>query len=338
MNEVLLANAIAKIPHVKLGFFPTPLHECPRLSESLKGPRILMKRDDCSGLAFGGNKTRHLEFSMAHALAQRADMVIVGAAVQSNYCRQTAAAAARLGLRCHLVLTRAPRPEILQGNYLIDRVMGADIELVDATIGEALDLCMQEAATRLRQQGWSPYILRERPRCDDLGALSYAKAVLEMHQQLRDLAIHADYIYCAAAGPTQAGLLVGVKALKMATLVHGITPIRWDYDLKVDVTDNANRVFKLLDVPLELLPEEVLNWDEYVGEAYGEPTLEAMEAISTVARTEGILLDPVYTGKAMAGLFDHIRTGLLPRDSTVIFLHTGGTPALFAYASELNFE
>ena len=338
MDENQLNEAISGFPRVQLGFFPTPLHECPRLTRLLKGPRILMKRDDCSGLAFGGNKTRHLEFSMADALAHNADIVVAGAALQSNYCRQAAAAAARLGLRSYLVLTRAGRPDTIQGNYLLDRILGAEIEVVDLPMGEALLARMKEAASELRRRGLSPYILLEPPRCDDLGALSYAQAILEIRQQLKESMIEADYIYCAAAGPTQAGLLVAVKALSMSTEVRGITPIRWGYDLRTDVADNANRLSKLLHVQLQISPQDVLNWDDYVGERYGKPSPEGVEAIRVVARTEGVLLDPVYTGKAMAGLFDHIRKGLLATDSTVIFIHTGGTPALFAYGSEIDLE
>src|SRR5215469_9276286 len=149
MDDNQLSQTIASFPRVELGFFPTPLHECPRLTRLLKGPRILMKRDDCSGLAFGGNKTRHLEFSMADALAQNADVVVAGAALQSNYCRQTAAAAARLGLRSHLVLTRAVGLDTIQGNYLLDRILGAEIEVVDLPIGEQLLVRMKEAAAEL---------------------------------------------------------------------------------------------------------------------------------------------------------------------------------------------
>ena len=338
MDENQFSQAIASFPRVELGFFPTPLHHCPRLTQLLKGPRILMKRDDCSGLAFGGNKTRHLEFSMADAVAQNADIVVAGAALQSNYCRQTAAAAARLGLRSYLVLTRAGRPDTIQGNYLLDRILGAEIEVVDLPMGEPLLARMKEIASELRARGFSPYILLEPPRCDDLGAISYAQAMLEMHQQLKKSEVRADYIYCAAAGPTQAGLIVAAKALGLPIEIRGITPIRWDYDLKTDVANNANRVFQLLNIPLQISPQEVLNWDDYVGETYGKPTPDGVEAIRVVARTEGILLDPVYTGKAMAGLFDHIREGLIAVDRTVIFIHTGGTPALFAYVSELKLE
>ena len=336
MDESQLRQAIACFPHVDLGFFPTPLQECPRLTRLLKGPRILMKRDDCAGLAFGGNKTRHLEFSMADALAQNADVVVAGAALQSNYCRQTAAAAARLGLRSYLVLSTIGRPHVIQGNYLLDYLLGAEIEVVDVPMGEPLLARMREVASELREQGLSPYILLEPPRCDDLGALSYANAVLELREQLDRLETKADYIYCAAAGPTQAGLVVGVKALGMSTKVHGVTPIRWEYDLKVDVANNANRVYQLLKLETRTAPQDVLNWDDYVGQKYGQPTAEGLEAIRVLARTEGILLDPVYTSKAMAGLIDHINKGVIARDNTVVFIHTGGTPALFAYASELG--
>jgi 1-aminocyclopropane-1-carboxylate deaminase/D-cysteine desulfhydrase-like pyridoxal-dependent ACC family enzyme len=197
---------------------------------------------------------------------------------------------------------------------------------------------MKEAAAELERRGFSPYILLEPPRCDDLGALSYVEALLEIRQQLKASKMEADYIYCSAAGPTQAGLMVGSKALNLPVKVCGITPLRGDHDLKIDIADNANRLFKLLGIQLQLSPRDVLNWDDYVGEMYGKPSPEGLEAMRVVARTEGVLLDPVYTGKAMAGLFDHIRKGMIAANSTVVFLHTGGTPALFAYASELDLD
>lgn len=338
MDDKELADAIARFPRVDLGFFPTPLQECPRLTRFLKGPRILMKRDDCTGLAFGGNKTRHLEFGLGEALAQKADIVVAGAALQSNYCRQAAAAAARFGLRCRVVLTRAGQPSTIQGNCLLDHILGAEVELVDLPMGEPMQVHMKEVGSELRRRGFSPYVLLQRPRCEVLGALSYARAMHELKQQMNEAGITADFLYCSAVGPTQAGLIVGARALSMKIEVRGIAPIRWGYDLRADIAATANRLSELLNLQAQISTQDVPNWDEYVGERYGKPTPEGLEAIRVVARTEGVLLDPVYTGKAMAGLIDHIRKGLLPRDKTVVFLHTGGAPALFAYATELGYE
>ncbi len=331
-----LEKIISRFPRVSLGFFPTPLHDCPRLTKLLKGPRILMKREDCTGLALGGNKTRHLEFSMGEALAQKADILLAGAGIHSNYCRQAAAAAARLGLQCHFILARVGQINpAIQGNYLLLHLLGAHIELADVPMGEPVQVLLRKAEEELRSQGHRPYGLLTRPRCEMLGALSYVLAFLELQRQLKNIQVEADYIYLAAGGPTPAGLLWASKALGTQLRIHSVAGIKWGYDIKVDIATTANRLSEWLGLPLVISREEVLAWEEYVGDGYGYATPDGLAAIRTVAQTEGILLDPVYTGKAMAGLIDHIRQGIIAPDKTVVFLHTGGTPAIFNFAGEL---
>ena len=337
MNDIVvtrqeLCRSIELIPQVDIGHFPTPLEECPRLSEALGGPRIFMKREDCSGLAFGGNKVRQLTFTIGEAVHCGADTIVHGAASQSNHCRQTAAAAARLGLKCYLRLSRGLK-NALQGNLLLDHLAGADVELVDPPLGPELDAIKYATAEQLRADGLQPYVIAH-PHSTALAAVAFAWCITEIHEQQEELGIEADWIYAGSAGGTQAGLILGSKALGMKLKPVGITPIRWD-DRVERVRNAANDAATILNLNLPITDDAVDNTDDYVGEAYGVVSPECIDALKMVAQTEGIFLDPVYTSKAFAGLVDHIRKGKITSDETVIFLHTGGTPALFAYNDEL---
>ena len=335
-REQDLGTAINTFPRVNLGFYPTPLHEAANLSCLLGGPRIFIKRDDCTGLALGGNKTRHLEFCIGDALSQEADTLVAGAAIQSNFCRQIAAAAARLNLKCHLVLARTDEAREVQGNFLLDKLLGATIELTELSMGTALEKQLHLTAQRLRQEGRRPYLVSERPRYSILGALSYVDATLELKRQCDSLRIRPNFIYSAAAGPTQSGLILGTMGLDWPVEVHGIAPICWDYDLKQEIVATVNVLSGMLGLGVRISSEDVLNSEDYIGEGYGAFTTAGYEAMRTAAQTEGLLLDPVYTGKAMAALIDHVKRGLLEKYQNVIFLHTGGTPTLFAYHEELS--
>ncbi len=327
-----LCEKIGQLPQVDIGHFPTPLEECPRLSEVLGGPRIFMKREDCSGLAFGGNKVRQLTFTIGEAVHQGADTIVHGAASQSNHCRQAAAAAARLGLRCYLRLSRDDK-SMPQGNLLLDHLAGAEIELVDAFLGPKLDAIKYALAEELKAEGLKPYVIAS-PRSTALAAVAFAWCVAEIHKQQEAMQIQADRIYAASAGGTLAGLILGSKSLGMKLKPVGIAPIDWD-DRIERVRKAGNEAARILDLDIEITDDAVCCTNAYVGEAYGVVSPESVEAIRLVARTEGIFLDPVYTSKAMAGLIDHIRRGEIASNETVIFLHTGGTPALFAYDEEL---
>jgi D-cysteine desulfhydrase family pyridoxal phosphate-dependent enzyme len=328
-----LCQKIAQMPQVELGHFPTPLEECPRLSEALGGPRILMKREDCSGLAFGGNKVRQLTFTIGEAIHQGADTIVHGAASQSNHCRQAAAACARLGLKCYLRLSR-DKKGIIQGNLLLDHLAGAEVELVDATLGPELDAVKYALAEDLKAQGLKPHVIAA-PRSTALAAVAFSWCIAEIHEQQEAMGIEADWMYAGSIGGTQAGLILGAKALGMKLKPVGISPIRWD-DRVERVRIAANSAAEILDLDLQITDADVDNTNDYVGEAYGVVTPECVEALKLVAQTEGIFLDPSYTSKAFAGLIDHIRQGRIAPDDTVIFLHTGGTPALFAYNEELS--
>ena len=327
-----LCEKIAQLPQVDIGHFPTPLEECPRLSEELGGPRIFIKREDCSGLAFGGNKVRQLTFTIGDGVNQGADTIIQGAASQSNHCRQAAAASAKLGLKCYLRLARDNK-SVRQGNVLLDELSGADVEFVDASMGSELDVIKYALAEELKEKGLKPYVLAA-PRSTALAAVAFAWCIAEIHEQQEAIGIDADWIYAASAGGTQGGLILGTKVLGMEMKPFGIAPIGWP-DRVERIRNAANDAAGILGLDLVINDDDVRNSDDYVGEDYGVLTPECVDALKLMARTEGIFLDPSYTSKALSGLIDHIQKGRISADETVIFLHTGGTPALFAYNEEL---
>jgi 1-aminocyclopropane-1-carboxylate deaminase/D-cysteine desulfhydrase-like pyridoxal-dependent ACC family enzyme len=329
-----LRRAVARLPRVSLGHFPTPLEPAPRLSQAIGGPPVYVKRDDCTGLAFGGNKTRHNEFLLAHAMSLDADLLVWGAGVQSNNCRQTAAACARLGLDCHLVLTRAAHGDDVQGNLLLDQLLGATIQLVDVPIGPPLNEMIAAEAERFRKQGrkvyfWDNEVVKPR------AALSYALCMAEIADQAQQLEIEPSAIYVSSAGSTGAGVALGKAALGWDLSARIVAPIHWHYDHRQDLAATANRAAELAGLSVRLDASEIESNESYLGPGYGIPSPEGLAAMELMARTEGVLLDPVYTGKALAALIDDVRQGRLPADRPVVFIHTGGTPALFAYRDEL---
>lgn len=337
-RELQLRAALDALPRVQLASVrPTPLEHLPRLSSQLGGPEIYIKRDDLTGLAFGGNKTRMLEFSLADAQAKGAEVIVFGAAVQSNYCRQMAAACARLGLECHLIL-RPVRPidhEQVQGNHLLMHLLGAHVTVLADTDRPRQQEMIATRVEQLRAEGRNVY----RPREDDtvdLDGLAYAESALEIVQQTREQGIDARWLYACALDTTQAGLVLGLRHLDSAMQMRGFSPFEgWDgrFDEMARV---ANQGAARAGLDTRLQATDFDNDNTYVGERYGIPTPAGLEAIRTVARCEGILLDPVYTSKAMAALIDHIQTGKLGKDDEpVVFLHTGGYAALFGYAADV---
>jgi 1-aminocyclopropane-1-carboxylate deaminase/D-cysteine desulfhydrase-like pyridoxal-dependent ACC family enzyme len=329
-----LRQAAAKLPRLRLAHLPTPMEEAPRFSRRLEGPPVFLKRDDCTGMLFGGNKTRHNEFLMADALQQKADVVVWGAGVQSNNCRQTAAACARLGLECRLYLTRATHDDDVQGNLLLDHLMGAQVHIVDVAMGPAMDDLLLAKAEELRRAGRRPYVW-DRVRGRPIAAVSYALCMAEMLDDARRLGIDPAAVYCAAAGATGAGLVLGRAVLGLPWRVRLVCPIRWPWRVADDMAEVANQAAALLGLPHQVSAADVDATEDYVGPAYGVVTPEGREALDLLARTEGVLLDPAYTAKAMAALIDDARRGRLTPDRPVLFLHTGGTPAVFAYRDEL---
>ncbi len=329
-----IRQAVAAVPRVRLAHLPTPLEELPRFSRQLGGPSVFIKRDDCTGLAFGGNKTRHNEFLLADAVDDGADLLVWGAGVQSNNCRQTVASCAKLGLDCHLLLSRGHHGEEVQGNLLLDYLLGASYEFVDESVGPELDARISAVADRFRKQGRKVYNW-DRDRVRPRAALGYVLCMLEIAEQLAELQVQPAAIYICSAGSTGAGLVLGKHALGLDVPIHHVLPIHWPWDEQQDMAELANQAAALLGWTCRLEPADFKVEPAYVGTGYGIATPACGEAISLLARTEGILLDPSYTGKAMAGLIDHVRNGLYGPDQAVVFVHTGGTPALFAHRDEL---
>ncbi|MCX7708176.1 MAG: D-cysteine desulfhydrase family protein [Anaerolineae bacterium] len=333
------SNHIQRFP---LAFLPTPLHPLTRLGASLQPPtpnlQLWIKRDDQTGLAGGGNKTRKLELLVADALAQGAEMLLTTGAVQSNHCRQTAAAAARAGLACHLVLGGQP-PDAVTGNLLLDRLLGAEIHW---TTRENRLPRLHALAEALRAAGRRPYVITY-GGSDPVGATGYVLAIEELLAQSRELGLRVDAIVVASSsGGTQAGLMVGAWHLGWDVPILGISIDEPADRLRAHVADLATRTAAHLGWSHTFAPSDIWADDSYLGGGYGVMGALERDAIFLMARTEGILLDPVYTGRAFGGLLDILRTRpeiLARRDSSgpvnVVFWHTGGSPALFAYAQEL---
>ena len=329
---------LSEFPRATLAHLPTPLEFLPRLSQHLNGPDIYVKRDDCTGLATGGNKTRKLEFSMGEALAQGADTIITVGAVQSNHVRQTAAAACKLGLACEVMLEhRVAKPSATysnSGNIFLDKIYGANLREYPG--GTDFDAAMLEVAEEVRANGGKPYYIPG-GASNPVGALGYVNCGIEMLQQFDEQRLQIDHIVTAtgSAGP-HAGLAVGLRGSGSDVPILGI-----GVNAPQDVQEE--RVFKLAVETAELVsaPGSVKRQDivadcNYIGAGYGVPTDAMNEAVLMLARYEGLLFDPVYSGKALAGLIDYIRDGRFSKGQSIVFLHTGGSAGLFAYADILK--
>jgi D-cysteine desulfhydrase family pyridoxal phosphate-dependent enzyme len=321
------------LPRYPLAHLPTPLEPMERLGAALRGPGLWIKRDDQTGLATGGNKTRKLELLIADALAHRADVVLTVGAVQSNHCRQTAAATARAGLDCVLVLRgEAPPRAQWTGNLLLDDLFGARIWWAG---GDDALAVLETAANTELAAGRTPYVVPY-GGSNPVGASAYAQAFEELWAQMQAGGLRFDHVvFASSSGGTQAGLVVGAKACGFEGQVLGISVDKTAEHLRETVAALLAPTAEHLDLDLDLGPADVHVNDEYLGGGYAVLTGAEREALRLVARSEGILLDPVYTGKAMAGLMGMIRKGEIGGDEAVLFWHTGGTPALFAYAAGL---
>jgi 1-aminocyclopropane-1-carboxylate deaminase/D-cysteine desulfhydrase-like pyridoxal-dependent ACC family enzyme len=344
LNATALEKAIAELPRLHLGQLPTPLQPAPRLSQLLGGPTIYFKRDELTGMPLAGNKTRMFEFVLPRILDSGADCVVGGAGVQSNYCRQLTAACTMVGLDVYLVLMPMPgRANLIpQGNLLLDLLMGAQVHIVEAKTGKEVIERMYHLAERLKKEGRRPFVARM-ANSEDIGldAAAYVNCALELHRQFEEQQITPDYIYCASADTTQGGLLLGFKALGNPFQVVGINPIDasiFETPVPELIASAARKGAQELRLDLKVTPEEVVNDGSYVGSGYAIPTPACLEAIKLVASLEGIILDPVYSGKAMAGLINHIRSGKIMKGETVVFIHTGGYPAIFAYNECFDFQ
>jgi L-cysteate sulfo-lyase len=316
---------------VSLAHLPTPIDRLDRLSKHLGGPELLIKRDDQTGLALGGNKTRKLEFLVADALANGRDHLITTGAPQSNHCRQTAAAAARLGLGCSLVLRGQP-PAVANSNLLLDRLVGAHLYWSrDRPVTEV----MGEVAAELQAMGRKPYTI-PLGGSNVMGATGYVLAMQELTDQLAASRLKVDHIVLASSsGGTQAGVVLGARIYDFRGSVLGISIDRPADDLKTQVSALATATATHLGLGTMAVGQSVVVNDDYLGEGYGIMGDLEIEAIRLLGQLEGILLDPVYTGRAMGGLIDLIRWGAFTRRQTILFWHTGGSPGLFAYADQL---
>lgn len=311
------------LPRMNLAHLPTPVDHLPRLSKRLAGPELLIKRDDLTGLAFGGNKTRKLEFLLGAARVEGADLVLTTGAAQSNHCRQTAAAAARAGFNCKLILVGSGS-EKPSGNFFLDGLLGAEVIWTNlASRDQTLADSFQEA----RERGRKPYLIPY-GGSNALGAYAYFLAYQELKDQLADQL--PDWIVIASSsGGTQAGLALAAKHLG-GPGVMGISVDEPQDKLRGTIQGIARDLGELIDQELEILPEEIRINDDYLGEGYGVMNDRDRQAIHLLAEEEGILLDPVYTGRAVGGMLDMIQNGFFKPSDRILFWHTGGTPGLFA--------
>ena len=328
-----LSIALAQFPKVRLGHLPTPLEPMDRLSEELGGPRLWVKRDDCTGLSSGGNKTRKLEYLMADAQQKGADTIITQGATQSNHARQTAAAAAKLGMACHILLEdRTGSNEtdyIMSGNVLLDRLHGATVSKRGG--GTDMNAEMETLADSLTQKGKTPYIIPG-GGSNPIGALGYVNCARELAEQAAQTGLTIDaLVHATGSSGTQAGLVAGLAAIQSDIHLLGIGVRAPQEKQEQMVFDLAQRTADHLGTGLQIARNEVRANCDYVGPGYGLPTDGMIAAVKLLAQTEGLLFDPVYSGKGLDGLIDQIRKGYFDGMENVVFLHTGGSAALFGY-------
>ncbi len=328
---------LTEFPRVHLAQLPTPLEPLKSLSRELDGPDIYVKRDDCTGLAGGGNKTRKLEFLVADAIRQGADTLVTVGATQSNHVRQSIAAAAKTGLRIEVLLEqRMLRDDdyAANGNVMLDHLMGGIVH--HCGMVEDLNVAGEELASTLRVAGRQVYFIPA-GGSSVVGTLGYSGCATEILAQADDMGLQIDTIVVASGSQgTQAGLLVGLANSNAAIPVHGISVGRTRDELESKVFALARDTAEFARVTAPINRETVICDDSVVGEGYGQPTDAMIEAVTLCARLEGLLLDPVYTGKAMSGLIAKIRAGLYKKGQSVVFVHTGGQPALHAYRTTFD--
>ncbi|MBE4720407.1 D-cysteine desulfhydrase [Pseudarthrobacter sp. AB1] len=327
---------LAKIARRRYTAGATPLEFLPNLTKELGGPRIHIKRDDLLGLTSGGNKTRKLEFLMADALAKGADTIITTGAVQSNHCRLTLSAAVKEGLKCRLLIeerVEGSYSEDASGNNFLFRLLGAE-SITPVPGGTDLMARMQQMAQEVIAEGGTPYIIPG-GGSNALGALGYVACAEEILTQSFDTGLDIDHVVCASgSGGTHAGLVAGFHGNQSGIPITGISVRAAKEPQEAKILDLAQKTSLLAGAQLQIPADQVLVRDDFVGPGYSLPTKEMTAAIQLFARTEGILLDPVYTGKTAAGLVGLVQEGAFAKDSDVLFVHTGGSPALYAYPNE----
>ncbi|OYD24287.1 D-cysteine desulfhydrase [Oceanimonas baumannii] len=330
---------LARYPRLHFAHLATPLEPMHQLTKLLDGPNLWIKRDDCTGLAGGGNKTRKLEFLMADALEQGADTIITQGATQSNHARQTVAIATKLGMECHILLEdRTGSADVdynYNGNVMLDQLFGGMLRKYPG--GTDMNAAMEELASELKAAGKKPYIVPG-GGSNEIGALGYVNCALELLGQANDTGLRIDHVvHATGSAGTQAGLVTGLSGSNSGIPVLGIGVRVPREQQEANVFRLAERTAEKLGIPGAVKREDVVANCDYVGEGYGIPAPSTLEAIELFARHEGILLDPVYSGKGGAGLIDLIRKGHFKKDENVVFLHTGGAQALFGYRDAFGF-
>ena len=338
--------SIGSEPRFRLAALPTPLQELHNLRRELGGekrsPRILMKRDDLTGLAFGGNKARKLEFLVGDALRERATVLVTSGAAQSNHARMTAAAARAAGLKIALVLTKDSERPAVQGNLFLDKLFGAEIHWIDENPNPLFATGAEEAAkiaaliADLESRGERPYLIPI-GGSSSRGSLGYVTGTLELMTQLfQNGEAPSRLYYPNGSRGTQAGLALGAKMFSAPYRMYGIAVSGGEPEKTQRALRIAGEAAQILGVSSKVSAQDLINDENYIGPGYGVATPACVEAIRLLACSEGIVLDPVYTGKAMAGMIDHIRHSDIDPSETVVFLHTGGTPALFAHVDDFS--
>jgi len=330
---------LSRFPRLHFAHLPTPLEPLKRISENLGGPNIWIKRDDCTGLSSGGNKTRKLEFLMAEAVERGADTVITQGATQSNHARQTCAIAAKLGFDCHILLEDRTgyhdEAYAYNGNVLLDQLHSATISIRPAD--SDMNAEMEQLAQQLRDDGKKPYVIPG-GGSNETGALGYVNAAFELTHQANERSLRIDHlVHATGSAGTQAGLVVGMEAMNSGIPIYGVSVRAAKQAQEENVYSLAQRTSEFMGLSPNLVArEKVVANSDYVGDGYGLPTNSMVEAVKMLASYEGILLDPVYSGKGFAGLIDLIRNGHFNKDENVVFLHTGGSVSLFAYPKVFN--
>ena len=325
---------IEKLARYPLAQLPTPLESLPRLSRELGGPELLIKRDDQTGLALGGNKTRKLEFLVGQALEQGAATLVTVGAAQSNHCRQTAAAAAKAGLKCELILN-GKKPDVPNGNPLLYELLGANCHWIERS---ERPVKLRELSEQLRAQGRKPYVIPV-GGSNGVGATGYVVAMQELAGQLNAQKLQVDHlVFGSSSGGTQAGIVLGARVAGFKGQLHGLSIDKDDPELEAyeqEVAQIATACAEYIGSEKRFSKQDIKVVYGYMGQGYGVVGDLEREAIRLMARCEGIILDPVYAGRAFGALVDLIRKGVFKKGETVLFWHTGGAPALFAYAREL---
>lgn len=331
MHPTELAARLAGSPHVSLAQLPTPLDVVPRLGAAIGLPSLRVKRDDLTGFALGGNKSRQLEYLMGEARSNGATAIVTGAGVDSNHLRHTAAACARLGMKACL-LVRGERPAQVEGNLLLDGIFGAECRFLGERFYADFATSAERWSQELREGGETPYLidtLGNDSRSLGVAALGYVQAALELEEQFAAQGWRPELICLCSGGASQAGLLAAKHALGASWEVLGISASPFIQGKDEIMAKVATRALRLLGLGATVTSRDVTNLDAYIGTAYGVPTPESRDALLLAARTEGLLLDPTYTSKALAGLIDRRRRGLVDEHANILFIHTGGAPNLF---------